>query len=79
VSELDVVGLSSHATGTGIGAPPRPRGQLPVPPGFRLVRASYGDTYTVLRFRAPAPVAVTGATLAPSSLAPGSYVALLQP
>jgi mannosyltransferase len=79
VSELDVIGLASHATGTGIGAPPRPRGPLPVPAGFRLIRATYGDTYTVLHYRAPSPITVTAAGLAASRLEPGSPAVLVQP
>jgi mannosyltransferase len=79
VSELDVIGIAPHATGAGVGAPPRPRGPLPVPPGFRLVRSTYGDTYSVLRFRAPTPVTVSATSLGPSRLEPGPYVALVQP
>ena len=78
VTEVDVVAIPAQQTGAGIGTPPRPAAPLALPAGFRLARAVDGSTFTVLRYRAPAPVAVTPALTAADHLGPGSAVALVQ-
>jgi hypothetical protein len=78
VSEVDVVDLPAKVTGAGIGSPARPHGAPAAPTGFRLVGATYASTYTVLRFRSPAPVVVTSASVAPSRLGTGPFAALVQ-
>jgi mannosyltransferase len=78
VSEIDVVAIPAQVLGGGIGAPPRPRTPPPVPAGFRLTRAVYAPTFTVLRFTARRPVAVTAAGLASSPLVPGSAADLFE-
>jgi mannosyltransferase len=78
VSELDVIAIPARVTGGGIGPPPRPEGAVALPPGFRLIGATYSSTYTVLRFRAQTTVAVTSASLAPTHLGAGSLATLVQ-
>ncbi len=78
VRELDVVGIPSASTGSGIGAAPRPTVPFHVPPGFKLVHATYNRAYTVLRFRSPTAVTVTPATLGSSHLGGGGFATLLQ-
>jgi mannosyltransferase len=79
VRELDVIAMGAQTTGGGIAAPPRPAAPLPVPPGFRLVRAVYARTYTVLRYRSARPVAVSAAALAPDRLGSGTAVSAVVP
>jgi hypothetical protein len=78
VREIDVVAIPQQVQGAGIGIPPRPAAPLPVPAGFRLVRAVAARTYTVLIYRAPAPAAVTGQSLAADHLGTTSYLPILQ-
>jgi mannosyltransferase len=78
VSELDVVAIPANVTGGGIGTPPRPRGTPAAPPGFSLAGATYSSTYTVLRFRAERPVAVTPARLAAGHLGADTFAVLIQ-
>ncbi|MGI8505267.1 MAG: glycosyltransferase family 39 protein [Solirubrobacteraceae bacterium] len=78
VGEIDVVALPAQTTGSGMGAAPRSRSRLPVPAQFHLVAASYARAYTVLRFRASAPVTVTPAQLIPSHLGSGSLGVYVQ-
>jgi mannosyltransferase len=77
VREVDVVGLASQS-GTRLGAVPKPISPFPIPPQFHLFGASRNRVYTVLRFRAAAPVAVTAPMLGPSHLGAGGYAILLQ-
>jgi hypothetical protein len=79
VRELDVIAVGAQVTGGGIGTPPRLSAPLPVPAGFRLVRAVAASTYTVLRYRAAAPVTVTPASLAGVHLGQTGSLALLEP
>jgi len=79
VRELDVVAIPPQTTGSGIGVPPRLTAPLPVPAGFRLVRAVAARTYTVLQYRSATPVAVTAAALAGDQLGSGGSAALIQP
>ena len=78
VSELDVVAIPPQLTGSGIGSPPRPGAPLAVPSGFELYQASYGSTFTVLRYRAAAPVRVAASGLIGLSLEPGTLAVLSQ-
>jgi mannosyltransferase len=78
VREIDVVAIPQQVTGAGIGIPPRPAAPLPVPPGFRLVRAVTARTYTVLVYRAALPAVVTGQSLAADHLSTTSPSALLE-
>ena len=78
VTELDLVAIPNQVLGGGIGNPPRPRILPAVPAGFRLTRVDYASTYTVLRFTAAHPVAVTPASLASSQLGPGPPADLIQ-
>ena len=62
-AEIDYVALSRRDPGERP-KPPRPR-RAPTPvQEFTLAGRSNGETFTVLRLRAPAPVAVAGATVA---------------
>ena len=79
VREIDVIAIPPQATGSGMATPPRPAAPLPVPPGFHLITAVAARTYTVLRYRAAAPVAVSAGTLAADHLGSGSALALIQP
>jgi mannosyltransferase len=78
VSEIDVVALSPHKLGAGLEPAPRPSSSFSVPPRFHLAASSYGGVYTVLRYTASKPVAVTAASLGTSRLDPGGYAALVQ-
>jgi mannosyltransferase len=78
VTELDVVAIPRRVLGGGIGTPPRPLAPLAVPAGFRLTRAAYSRTYTVLRFTAPRPITVTAASLASIHLGGGAPADLIQ-
>jgi mannosyltransferase len=79
VRELDVIAIGPQTVGAGIGAPPRPAAPLPVPPGFRLVRAVRAQTYTVLRYRSARPVPVSAVSLAGVRLGTGVPLALIAP
>jgi mannosyltransferase len=78
VRELDVLAIPQQVAGAGIAIPPRPAGPLPVPAGFRLVRAVAGRTYTVLVYRSPVPVVVTPQSLAADHLGAGTFAPLLE-
>ncbi len=78
VDEIDVVALPAQRAGAGTGAAPRPPSHFPIPSQFHLVGASYDRAYTVIRFRAPTPVIVTPALLAPSHLGSRGPGILLQ-
>jgi 4-amino-4-deoxy-L-arabinose transferase-like glycosyltransferase len=78
VTELDLVAVPAQVLGGGIAMPPRPHTPPPVPAGFRLTRVVYAETYTVLRFRAAKPVAVTPAALTASPLSSGAAADLVE-
>jgi mannosyltransferase len=60
VGEVDLVALPVRArTQSRPGDPPRPEGHPPPAPGFTLAETRFEDTFTLLRYTAPAPVAVT--------------------
>jgi len=77
VGEIDLLALASRAPGAPP-RPPRPAQVAPPAPGFVLVSRRDAPTFTVLRFRAPQPVAVTPDALAPHTLDGGPPVVLLQ-
>lgn len=78
VTELDVVAVPQQVTGGGIGTPPRPVTPPALPAGFTLSKLVAAQTYTVLRYRAAAPVAITPMVAAADHLGPGSFTVLLQ-
>ena len=78
VRELDVAVVPRNVQGGGIGAPPRLTGRQPAPPGFTLTGATYGSTYTVLRYTAPSPVAIAPSLAATPWLGQSGYGALVQ-
>jgi uncharacterized membrane protein len=78
VSELDVVALPVRAVGGGVGAPPRPTNPSTAAPGFRLQRATYTRTYTVLRYTSIAPEASAPTTIAWIQPPGGPFARLIQ-
>jgi hypothetical protein len=65
VRQVDIVALPSRGrTQSRRDPPPRPEGHPPPAPGFELVEARFEETFTLLRFAAPEPVALTPAALA---------------
>jgi hypothetical protein len=62
VAEVDLVTPRSSKLGGNKSA--RPAVPPALPPPFRLVERRYAQTYTLVRYRAPRPVAVTPAALA---------------
>lgn len=78
VRELDVIGMPSQSTGSGLGAAPRPAPPFSVPPQFHLIRAIYNRVFTVLRFRSAQPVTVSPALLDRSYIGSGPYAILVQ-
>lgn len=77
VREIDLLALAEREPGK-TPRPPRPEVVAPPAPGFALVGRHHADTFTVLRFRAPQPVAVTARQLAPSALGGGEATVLVQ-
>lgn len=68
VDEIDLIGLAPPVRTVGRSPrPPRPRPPAP-PPGFDLVESRYARYFTLIRFRAPRPVAVTTRSLAAMKL-----------
>jgi mannosyltransferase len=64
VREIDLVALPQRArTQSRPGAPPRPAGHPPPAAGFQLVETRFEETFTLLRYTAPAPAATTPAEL----------------
>jgi mannosyltransferase len=78
VRELDVVVVPPNVRGGGIGAPPRATGPQPSPPGFTLSSTVYAPTYTLLRYTAPSPVAISPSLAGATWLGQSGYGALLQ-
>jgi mannosyltransferase len=78
VSEVDVVGMAVRQPGQAP-QPPLPPAQPVTPaPGFVLAGVSQADTFTLLRFRAPAEQPVQGAQLTAAALS-GPAAVLLVP
>jgi hypothetical protein len=77
VSEIDAVAVAQRVAGQTRSAPPVP--PATPPPGFREVARHQGPTYTVVRYRAAAPVAITPVMVAPVALPPASHDYVLQP
>jgi hypothetical protein len=60
VSEVDLVAMPlRERTQSEPGPPPRPEGHPPPAPGFELTETRFEDTFTLLRYTAPEPIAVT--------------------
>jgi hypothetical protein len=79
VQEIAVVGLATEGGLSG-GAVEPPDVPPPAPPaGFKLSSVERTPTLVLVRYRAPAPTAVTGATLAALRLADQQPGILLQP
>jgi mannosyltransferase len=79
VRQLDVAVVPANVQGAGIGTPPRVTGPQPAPPGFTLTQTVYASTYTVLRYTAPSPVAISPSSLAGAAwLGQSGYGALFQ-
>ena len=73
VREVDIVALAQRdRTQSRPNDPPRPDdGQPPPPPGFELVEPPLlEETFTLLRYAAPEPVAITPDALAAARLDP---------
>ena len=79
VTELDVVALPLRTAGGGLARSPRLTAPLAVPGGFRLTHVTRTATYTVARYRAPDPIAVTAASLAAIHLGATSSSDLMEP
>lgn len=76
VAEIVVAATATQGQfGTGSPLPPRPA-SVPVPAGFRFVERRDKETYTLLRFQAPAARAVSAGELARLSLDPPAGVAV---
>jgi len=72
VQQIDLVALPRRdRTQARPAAPPRPEDHPPPAAGFELVETRFEETFTLLRFTAPAPVAVTAAGLAATNVDPG--------
>jgi hypothetical protein len=60
VSEVDLVAMPLRdRTQSQAGSPPRPEGHPPPAPGFELAETRFERTFTLLRYTAPEPIAVT--------------------
>lgn len=79
VQEIDLLAIPRHPTGSGAEPPPRPAAPPPLPPGFAPAGRTLGAWFTVLRFRAPAPVLVQPGQVVGDALEPGPPALLLQP
>ena len=76
VSAVDVVALPDRdRTQSRHGDPPRPATPK-APPGFELEETRFEETYTLIRYTAPAPVTVTPQMLAAARLEAGLQAAL---
>lgn len=78
VRELDVAVVPRNVRGGGVGSPPLLTGRQPAPAGFTLTNATYGSTYTVLRYTAPSPVVIAPSVAAAPWLGQSGYGALVQ-
>jgi mannosyltransferase len=70
VSEIDAVAVAQRKSGETRHAPPLPK--VPPPPGFREIARYSGPTFTVVRYRADAPVQIVPANLGSFALQPGT-------
>jgi hypothetical protein len=77
VGEIDAVAVAPRKAGGTRSAPPVPR--VAPPPGFTEESRHQGRTFTVVRYRAKTPVAVTPGVVAPLALEPGTPDFLFQP
>jgi mannosyltransferase len=76
VREVDVVALPQrHRTQSRPDDPPRPANPQP-PPGFALAEKRYEDTFTLIRYAAPAPVTLKPEALAAAGLDPDRPAAI---
>jgi mannosyltransferase len=78
VRAIDVIVVPANVRGGGIGTPPRLLGPQPAPPGFTLTGAVYAPTFTVLRYTAPSPLAISPSLAGATWLGQSGYGALLQ-
>ena len=68
VREIVVAGLAAKTSAGATATPPAPGGQEPPATGFSLVDSRTTETYTLLRYRSPTPVAIAPQALAASGL-----------
>jgi hypothetical protein len=76
VSEIDAVAVAQRKSGETRHAPPVPA--VPPPSGFREVGRHSGPTFTVVRYRADAPVPIVPSNLGSFALEPGTPDYVLQ-
>jgi hypothetical protein len=76
VAEIDAVAVAQRKAGETRHAPPIPA--VPPPPGFREVARHSGPTFTVVRYRADAPMPIVPANLGSFALEPGTPDYVLQ-
>ena len=77
VGELDAVAVAPRAAGKDRVAPPVPR--ITPPAGFHEESRHRGRTFTVVKYRAPSPIAMDVRILAPIALQRGTPDILLEP
>jgi 4-amino-4-deoxy-L-arabinose transferase-like glycosyltransferase len=77
VSEIDAVAVAQRVAGATRHAPPAP--VVAPPPGFREVARHSGPAFTVVRYRADAPVPIVPENLGSLALEPGTPDYVLQP
>jgi 4-amino-4-deoxy-L-arabinose transferase-like glycosyltransferase len=70
VTEIDAVAVAQHKAGETRRAPAIP--SVPPPPGFREVARHSGPTFTVVRYRADAPMPIVPSNLGSFALEPGT-------
>jgi hypothetical protein len=76
VSEIDAVAVAQRVAGATRHAPPAP--VVAPPPGFREVARHSGPAFTVVRYRADAPVPIVPENLGSLALEPGTPDYVLQ-
>ena len=77
IGEIDAVAVAPREAGATRTAPPVPR--VPPLPGFREESRHQGRTFTVVKYRAAAPVPETATLLRSLSLKPGTADLLVEP
>jgi len=71
VEEIDLVALPERSrTQSRADPPPRPKGHPPPVPGFELTETRFDDGFTLLRYTASEPTAVTPDALVPAHIDP---------